>query len=93
MWLLIRNRRFVAYKFRRQVPVDHYIADFLCYNARLIVELDGSQHADSAYDVTRDAYLRAQGFRVLRIWNNDILARPDYVLEAVWNALQEPARG
>ena len=89
LWLLLRNRRLVAYKFRRQVPVDHYIADFLCYSARLIVELDGSQHAESTTDATRDAYLHAQSFRLLRIWNNDVLARPDSVLDAVWNALQE----
>ena len=90
LWQLLRNRRFVAYKFRRQEPVDHYIADFVCYSARLIVEADGSQHAVSAYDLTRDAYLRAQGFRLLRIWNNDILARPDSVADAIWSALQEP---
>ncbi len=88
MWLHLRNRRFVNFKFRRQVPIDHYIADFVCFSARLIVELDGSQHADSTYDTIRDAYLRAQGFHLLRLWNHDILARPDAVLDAVWNALQ-----
>jgi very-short-patch-repair endonuclease len=89
MWLLLRNRRFVSYKFRRQLPVGSYIADFVCLSAKQIVELDGSQHAESTTDATRDAYLQAQDFRVLRIWNNDVLARPDSVLDAVWNALQE----
>ena len=87
LWLLLRNRRFVDFKFRRQVPIDHFIADFLCFDARLIIELDGSQHAESTYDIHRDAYLRAQGFRIIRIWNNDILNNPDSVLEAVWTAL------
>jgi very-short-patch-repair endonuclease len=89
LWLLLRNRRLVDFKFRRQVPIDHFIADFVCFSARLIVELDGSQHAESTHDITRDAYLRAQGFRLLRIWNDDILARPDAVLDAVWTALNE----
>ncbi len=89
LWLLLRNRRLVDFKFRRQVPIDHFIADFVCFSARLIVELDGGQHAESTYDTARDAYLRAQGFRILRIWNSDILARPDAVLDAVWAALHE----
>lgn len=89
MWLLLRDRRLVSFKFRRQVPIDHYIADFVCYSARLIIELDGSQHAESTRDLARDAYLAAQGFRLLRIWNNDVLARPHGVLEAIWSALQE----
>jgi very-short-patch-repair endonuclease len=87
LWRLLRNRRFVAFKFRRQVPVDHYIVDFICFEARLIIELDGSQHAESERDQIRDAYLTAQGFRLLRIWNADLLGRPDHVLEAVWHAL------
>lgn len=89
LWLLLRNRRFAGNKFRRQLPVGQYIADFVCLPAKLIIEADGSQHAESTRDITRDAYLRAQGFRILRLWNNDILARPDHVLEAVWTALQE----
>ena len=93
LWTQLRNRRFVSYKFRRQLPIGNYVADLACLSAKLIVEVDGSQHADSAYDVTRDAYLRAQGFRLLRIWNHDILARPDAVLDAVWNALQELRHG
>ena len=92
MWTLLRNRRLAAFKFRRQVPMGPYIADFLCFRPKLIIELDGSQHADSIRDQARDAELVRRGFRLLRIWNNDILARPVSVLDAVWNALQEPAR-
>ncbi|MGV8856787.1 MAG: endonuclease domain-containing protein [Devosia sp.] len=89
LWHLLRNRRLTEFKFRRQQPIDHYIADFVCYSARLIVEADGSQHAESAYDSTRDAQLQAAGFRILRLSNNDILARPDAVLDTVWAALHE----
>jgi very-short-patch-repair endonuclease len=84
MWALLRDRRLTNYKFRRQVPIGPYIVDFFCADAKLIVELDGTQHADSPHDAKRDVYLAAQGFQTLRIWNNDILARPQQVLEAVW---------
>ncbi|WP_284390637.1 endonuclease domain-containing protein [Devosia yakushimensis] len=88
-WVLLRNRRLADFKFRRQLPIGDFIADFVCLESHLIIELDGSQHAESTYDARRDAYLKAQGFRLLRIWNNDILARPDAVLEAVWAALHQ----
>jgi very-short-patch-repair endonuclease len=87
LWLLLRDRRFVDHKFRRQVPIGPYIADFVCYARNLIVEADGSQHAGNTGDVVRDIELQRRGFRILRIWNNDILARPDIVLNAIWNAL------
>jgi very-short-patch-repair endonuclease len=92
MWLMLRDRRLVGFKFRRQVPVDRFIADFLCYEARLIIELDGHQHVASEHDSQRDAYLRAQRFGILRFWNNDVLARPELVLEAIWLALH-PSSG
>ena len=66
-----------------------YIADFLCFSRKLIVELDGSQHAESARDAIRDAELGRRGFRLLRIWNNDLLSQPEVVLEAVWAALHQ----
>ena len=72
LWQLIRANRFAGFKFRRQVPIDFYIADFVSFAARLILELDGGQHASSTGDVRRDPYLSSQGFRVLRIWNNDL---------------------
>jgi very-short-patch-repair endonuclease len=89
LWELLRNRRFVDFKFRRQVPIGTYIADFVCLPARLIVELDGGQHSESKSDATRDAWLRSQNFRVLRIWNNELHDNRDGVMEAIWLALQE----
>lgn len=91
LWLLLRNRRFAGYKFRRQVPIGPYIADFVCYSARLIIEADGSQHAENERDTVRDAQLYRRGFRLLRLWNNDILSQPDAVMDAIWAALGEGA--
>ena len=88
LWSLLRDRRFARYKFRRQVPIGPYIADFVCYSAHLIVEADGSQHSESPRDHLRDAELEHRGFRLLRLWNNDILARPDAVGDTIWAALQ-----
>jgi very-short-patch-repair endonuclease len=90
LWQLLRAHRFAGYKFRRQVPIDIYIADFVCFAERLIIEVDGGQHAGSTRDVRRDAYLLGQGFRVLRIWNNDIFNNEEGVLASVLNALQTP---
>lgn len=88
LWKLLRNRRFADHKFRRQVPVGRYIVDFICYEAKLIVELDGSQHAENTKDVVRDNWLKGQGFEMLRIWNNELTNSKDSVLEAIWNAVQ-----
>jgi very-short-patch-repair endonuclease len=87
MWFLLRDRRLADVKFRRQVPIGPYVADFASIQHRLIIELDGGQHADSAKDAKRDAFLKAKGWRVLRFWNNDALANSDGVLEAIQNAL------
>jgi Uncharacterized protein conserved in bacteria len=89
LWILLRNRRFASHKFRRQVPIGPYIADFVCYSAKLVVEADGSQHAENGRDVMRDAELARRGFHLLRLWNDDILARPARVMEAVWAALHQ----
>jgi len=88
MWLLLRDRRFDGVKFRRQVPIGPYIADFVCFEARLIVELDGSQHAESARDAIRDKWLQDDGYRILRFWNGDLFLHRDGVLEIVWHHLQ-----
>jgi very-short-patch-repair endonuclease len=90
LWQLLRAHRFAGYKFRRQVPIDFYIADFLCFAERLILEIDGGQHAESPSDARRDAYLEAQGFRVLRIWNNDLFTNEEGVMTSVFNALEQP---
>lgn len=92
LWSLLRSRRFSGFKFRRQFPLGNYIADLICLDARLIIEADGGQHAESPHDLTRDAYLRAQNFRLLRLWNSDILARPEDISETIWATLREKSQ-
>ena len=70
LWHELRDRRPDRVKFRRQVPDGKYIADFVCLDARLVVEIDGIQHAASNHDMERSAELKARGFRVLRFWND-----------------------
>ncbi len=91
LWQQLRARRFEDFKFRRQVPIGQYIVDFICYEKRLIIELDGSQHEGSTYDMKRDAWLRSQDFRVLRFWNNDVNAALDGTLMAIHDALGLPS--
>jgi very-short-patch-repair endonuclease len=80
LWAALGGRRLGGFKFRRQVPIDRYFADFACLEARLIVELDGSQHMErSQYDDARTAALEAHGWRVMRFWNNDVLENVDGV--------------
>jgi len=90
LWQILRARRFAGYKFRRQAPIDFYIADFVCFARRLIIEVDGGQHAQSDSDKRRDAFLRSQDFRVLRIWNNDIFENEEGVAELILSALRSP---
>jgi very-short-patch-repair endonuclease len=89
LWRHLRAHRLDGQKFRRQHPLGPYVVDFVHLGARLIVEADGGQHNESNTDVVRDGWLQAQGFRVLRFWNNDILTRTDAVLEAIWRAVIE----
>ncbi len=79
MWRMLRSRQLEGLKFRRQLPIGPYIADFACLNPRVIVECDGGQHVDNAYDAERDAWLKAQGFRVFRFWNDHVLRETDGV--------------
>jgi very-short-patch-repair endonuclease len=90
MWALLRAKRLDGYKFKRQLIIYPFIVDFACLSRRVIVEADGSQHADSAYDARRDAWLRAQGFTLLRFWNNDISAESEAVTAAIYDALTAP---
>ncbi|OZA93668.1 MAG: DNA (cytosine-5-)-methyltransferase [Erythrobacter sp. 34-65-8] len=90
LWSALRSHRLAGWKFKRQEQIGDYIVDFICFKSRLIVEADGSQHAESAADQARDDWLSAQGFRVLRFWNNDILNNTDGVAEAVLAALEIP---
>jgi very-short-patch-repair endonuclease len=93
LWFRLRDRRLNGLKFKRQVPIDKYVADFCCAEARLIVELDGGQHA-TRDETNRTAILEAMGYLVLRFWNNDVLQNTEGVLEEVRNTAnrhpQEP---
>jgi very-short-patch-repair endonuclease len=92
MWRLLRDRRLAEFKFRQQVPFQNFILDFVCFEKRLVVEIDGSQHADSERDTVREAVLLAEGFRIARYWNNDVLQRPTSVLEDILAKLVEDER-
>ena len=83
MWCLLRDRRLTRFKFRRQVPFQNFILDFVCFEKRVVIEIDGSQHAESARDTIRDSVLIAEGFRIERYWNNDVLTNIDGVLEDI----------
>jgi very-short-patch-repair endonuclease len=82
-WSRVRAHRLFGFKFKRQYTVGPHIVDFVCVDARLIVELDGGQHAESKRDQIRDARLTEEGYRVLRFWNNDVLLNIDGVIETV----------
>ncbi len=89
LWSALRDRRLSGYRFRRQFPIGRFIVDFASTKHRLIVEADGSQHADSESDRERTAWLEEQGWRVLRFWNNDVLTNTNGVVETVLKELQE----
>ena len=89
MWRLLRGRRLAKFKFRRQVPFRNYLLDFVCFVERLIVEIDGSQHAGTERDAARDAAVSAEGFPIARYWNNGVLQRPTSVLEDILSKLAE----
>ena len=92
MWLLLRDRRLLPFKFRRQHPIGPYIADFVCIEKRLVVELDGGQHADAVeYDERRTAEIQERGYRVIRFWDNDVLQRTESVMQALYRELGRPS--
>lgn len=82
LWYHLRAHRTLG-KFKRQVAIGPYIADFASLSSKIIVELDGSQHLDSTKDAARDVWLKKQGYEVLRFWNHDALNRTQEVLEAI----------
>ena len=90
LWSILRDRRLATIKMKRQQIIAPYIVDFVCLAERIIVETDGPQHADDPADPRRDRFLKAQGFRVLRFWNNDVLGRTSLVAEAIFAALATP---
>jgi adenine-specific DNA-methyltransferase len=90
LWMNLRSHRFEGVHFRRQHPIGPYIADFCSPQAKLIIELDGSQHVDRIeYDRKRTEYLESRGYRVIRFWNHEVLSEMDAVLLAILNTLQE----
>jgi very-short-patch-repair endonuclease len=93
LWYRLRAHRFEGHKFKRQVPIGPYVVDFACLGRKLVIEVDGGQHADNRKDDVRDAYLGREGFRVLRYWNNDVLRNTEGVLEAILSVLGAPSPG
>jgi len=91
LWRHLRRGQMNDFKFRRQHPFGDYILDFVCLEARLIIELDGGQHAErNAEDGIRTSLLERAGFRMLRFWNHEVLHEMDAVKESIWQALQTP---
>ena len=84
LWRALRARNIGA-KFRRQVSLGPYIVDFVCFETKMITEVDGSQHADNPRDVIRDRYFAERGYRVLRFWNSDVLTSLDTVLLQIFD--------
>jgi very-short-patch-repair endonuclease len=83
LWRLLRDRRLAGMKWRRQVPLGQFIVDFICLEHRIIVECDGSQHAENSRDTSRDAWLRSQGFIIVRFWNHEILSEGANVVDTI----------
>lgn len=88
VWRILRSHQTQGYKFRRQVPLGRYIADFVCHEARLILEIDGGQHdRTSPWEAERSGFLQGEGYRILRFWNNEVLANLDGVHRTIADAL------
>jgi very-short-patch-repair endonuclease len=91
LWRALRGDQLLGHKFRRQQTIGPYIVDFVDLGTKLIVELDGGQHADAVdYDERRDAWLMSEGYRVLRLWNNDVTENLEGVLTRIVEALSPP---
>lgn len=91
LWRALRSK-LPQYKWRRQMPIGPYFADFACFAEKLVVELDGSQHASTVeYDQARSRFLKVSGYRVLRFWNNDVFSNIDGVLQAIASELSSPS--
>lgn len=89
LWQALRNRKLEGLKFRRQMPLDGYILDFVCFEARLIVEVDGGQHSQSARDAVRDRHFESKGFRTLRVWNDEVTGNLDGVCLTILHEAKE----
>ena len=84
LWKHLRLKQLDGFKFRRQEPIDNYIVDFVCFERRLIIEVDGGQHAqETLKDSVRDGHFKRNDFKVLRFWNNDVLRNIEGVLSVI----------
>lgn len=88
LWQALRGKQLEGLKFRRQTPVDGYIVDFVCFEVRLIIEVDGGQHSESAADMIRDVHFEKAGFKTLRFWNDEI----EHHLDAVCHKILHEAK-
>ena len=89
LWQSLKRRQIVGVKFRRQQPIGPFVVDFVCFDPRVVVEVDGGQHAEQLHgDEQRTRWLEAQGYRVLRFWNNDVLGNADGVVERIVEAVR-----
>ncbi|EHK54458.1 hypothetical protein MAXJ12_25301 [Mesorhizobium alhagi CCNWXJ12-2] len=88
LWNELKAKKLGGYKFASQVPIGPYFADFACRSAKLVIELDGSQHAESSYDRRRDEFMRGEGYSVIRFWSADMLNNPASVCETILAALE-----
>ena len=92
LWYHLRAHRFMGKKFKRQKPIGRYVVDFVCLEAKLVIELDGGQHAESVeYDSARDSWLISEGYTVLRFWNNELMNEMEGVLERIRLTLSNEA--
>ena len=92
LWKQLRLKQIEGFKFRRQQPIDNYIVDFVCFERRIVIEVDGGQHATQKEDdILRDTYLTQQGFQVLRFWNNEVLQNINGVLDVIKDRCLSPA--
>jgi very-short-patch-repair endonuclease len=90
LWQKLKRRQVATVKFRRQQPIGPYIVDFVCFECRVIVEVDGGQHAERIpYDEKRTRWLEAQGYRVLRFWNNDVLNNSEAAVQIILDAVEQ----
>jgi very-short-patch-repair endonuclease len=93
LWHCLRNRQLLGLKFRRQHAIDHYIVDFVCADLKLVVEIDGGQHAENyQYDQRRTAHLESLDYKVIRFWNNEVLTETEAVLESIRLVCEEMPR-
>jgi very-short-patch-repair endonuclease len=91
LWSRLRGKRILGFKFRRQHPIGNFFADFFCLEAKLVIELDGSQHADQTdRDELRTEYIHKLGCTVLRFWNHEVISEIDLVIQRIADALERP---